>query len=500
MNKPLRLTLYILFTILLVAGAVRVYEVYKKKIFYGFIKRNVEVYVSKKYNVVFSCGGIGGNIFRSLSLYDVSVGKIQNVPEGLQFKARKAIFKYTVSDLINRKPRVEIEGLKLTYGSLTVPVDFHEDPGRITLRIDKKYFNLNWFKSLFLPDEILFLDGLGSLEGFVVLEGLKPKFFSVKFESDNLGILYASKFRARADLNLELKNSNGTPYLQGDIDIHEGEYYGAMVHMNTDTFTSIAFLDNLAADLHIKGENIELRTDPLDVFVIGDVQVTKREHQPFGLKGDIASMKGTYIFRENIFELKKAQLIFEGYPQKEPDIDITGEAKVKRYFITASVKGTPNNSRLDISSKPELSRNEIISLLLFGKKIKELDALEEKQLWGQGDIVASFMSKFLLGNAEAKAAWAIGVDEINVQMDGIKPGSSRAGMPSVEIGKYLGNDKLYGSYKVSPSQATGENPRQAVSGEYSITDNIVVQGERDFKDSVKIPEEDKVSVKFKWKF
>jgi len=73
-------------------------------------------------------------------------------------------------------------------------------------------------------------------------------------------------------------------------------------------------------------------------------------------------------------------------------------------------------------------------------------------------------------------------------------------MLSVEVGKYIQEDKMYGTYKIQPAQSIGQKPIQTAGGEYKLNGNIKVKGGRSFSESIKLPQEDKVVIEFQWKF
>ena len=90
---------------------------------------------------------------------------------------------------------------------------------------------------------------------------------------------------------------------------------------------------------------------------------------------------------------------------------------------------------------------KIFSLLLFGKRIEGLSLKEERDNYS-GDVTQYLVNKFFLRQGRAKIAGAVGLDDLNVEADfGRENGARGFQMPSVEVGKYLGTDMVYGTMK-----------------------------------------------------
>ncbi len=136
--------------------------------------------------------------------------------------------------------------------------------------------------------------------------------------------------------------------------------------------------------------------------------------------GDVKLVKGgTYDFEGKRFVVKKGDIYFTGDPSK-PLLDVEVEYQAENYLITITVSGTPAVPVINFSSRPSLTREQILSVILFDS--------EE----GAGSNSSEDMMK-MMGGAMAKSALAnagVKIDYLSLGTDG-----------SMEIGKKI-TDKI----------------------------------------------------------
>ena len=182
-----------------------------------------------------------------------------------------------------------------------------------------------------------------------------------------------------------------------------------------------AFMDGLSVELQIKtkkplvynAEGIHLKADV-------DVSLYKAENSDLLVLGSLDLIKGsTYVFQDKTFVLDKSAVYFTGNPNK-PLLDVKVNYKAVDYFITVKITGLADLPNITFSSKPSLSREEILSLILF-------DSVEAAGT-NSGDKMMRMM-----GGAMAKSA----LNDLGVKIDHLVLGEGN----SVEVGKKL-TDKI----------------------------------------------------------
>ncbi len=139
---------------------------------------------------------------------------------------------------------------------------------------------------------------------------------------------------------------------------------------------------------------------------------------------------GYYRFKEKKFILKKSYLYFSGDLNK-PFLDIKATYQSLNYLITITVSGTPSAPNIDFRSSPSLTREQILSVILFDS--------EEGGDTHSGDEMMRMM-----GGVMAKAA----LSDLGVKIDHLVFGENG----SIEVGKKL-------TKKITVIYINGEEPQ-----------------------------------------
>ncbi|HJT07446.1 MAG TPA: translocation/assembly module TamB domain-containing protein, partial [Stellaceae bacterium] len=94
------------------------------------------------------------------------------------------------------------------------------------------------------------------------------------------------------------------------------------------------------------------------------------------LTGKLEVVRGTYDFLGKTANLSKGTITFLGGKKIDPSIDI--EARVASTDVTAIVKisGTATQPKIALSSQPELPQDEILSRVLFGTSVSQINAAQ----------------------------------------------------------------------------------------------------------------------------
>jgi translocation and assembly module TamB len=94
------------------------------------------------------------------------------------------------------------------------------------------------------------------------------------------------------------------------------------------------------------------------------------------LTGKLEVVRGTYDFLGKTANLSKGTITFLGGKKIDPAIDI--EARVPSTDVTGIVKisGTATQPKIALSSQPELPQDEILSRVLFGSSVSQINAAQ----------------------------------------------------------------------------------------------------------------------------
>jgi len=181
------------------------------------------------------------------------------------------------------------------------------------------------------------------------------------------------------------------------------------------------FMENLSVDVQIQSkEPLIYKKGAIDIKTKADLSIHKAEQGELMVLGSVEILKGgSYTFEDKRFVLDKSYIHFTGNPNK-PLIEAIVNYKSLNHLITITVSGTPDTLNINFSSVPSLSKEQILSIILFDS--------EE----GAGTNSGEDMMK-MMGGAMAKSA----LSNIGVQLDHLVLGSGN----SVEVGKKL-SDKM----------------------------------------------------------
>jgi translocation and assembly module TamB len=136
------------------------------------------------------------------------------------------------------------------------------------------------------------------------------------------------------------------------------------------------------------------------VEVSGSVRIDKERGAPFVMSGSIETVRGFASFYSKKFDLEQGQVTFTSSPEITPLLDVAVTKEVADYLITMHVGGRAQKPELTLSSTPELSQADIVSLLLIGKTTDRLTSAERTALSSQaqqlaGNLVASQLENIL---------------------------------------------------------------------------------------------------------
>jgi len=196
---------------------------------------------------------------------------------------------------------------------------------------------------------------------------------------------------SRIDVKTRLEG--GSTDIEGTITILGGNIY---YDMDTKTFASDSdiinaeklkkkesspFMDALIASIKVNTENpLIYKTEEANIKINTDLLILKAPKDPVQILGTVEILKGSsYSFKNKKFVLKKSIIAFTGDPNK-PILDITAVYKTVTSEINIQITGSHTTPNIILSSIPRMSREEILSVLLF-------DTQEEAGNTSEGDML-----------------------------------------------------------------------------------------------------------------
>ncbi|MBT8344167.1 MAG: translocation/assembly module TamB, partial [Sulfurovum sp.] len=180
------------------------------------------------------------------------------------------------------------------------------------------------------------------------------------------------------------------------------------------------FMDNLSTSVQIKTEKpLIYKKGDINIKADVDLSVYKAEKSELMVLGSVEILKGgSYSFEGKEFVLDKSYVHFTGNPNK-PLLEVSVGYKSLNHLITIMITGSADSPNINFSSKPSLSKEQILSIILFDSE------------GGAGTNSGEDMMK-MMGGAMAKSA----LSNLGVQLDHLVLGEGN----SVEVGKKLTDD------------------------------------------------------------
>ena len=190
-----------------------------------------------------------------------------------------------------------------------------------------------------------------------------------------------------------------------------------IILQNLKNNTKSPFMQNLSLMLKIETLNpLRVKQNAMNIKVNPDITINKEKNAELLYLGTIDLIKGSsYIFQEKKFVLAKSAVYFTGNINK-PLLDMKAVYKSLNHLITISVTGTLNEPIINFSSNPSLTREQILSVILFDSE-------------GSGDTHSGNEMMRMMGGAMAKAA----LSDVGVKVDHLAFGEGN----SIEVGKKI---------------------------------------------------------------
>jgi translocation and assembly module TamB len=243
---------------------------------------------------------------------------------------------------------------------------------------------------------------MGEVSGFITAKGV------------SVPVVDGISMTCDADLRAEWSESEddepSLPRLSGEVMLTSFSYtrpiaigaadIGAITQRGRrKTFESYDPADDMMTfDVQLKSRDpLRLRNNLIDaqLMVDSDALVFSGTNQRFGMRGRLRLLTGGRIrLRANEFEIRQGYVQFDDTTRIAPHVDVTAVTEYRRYSsggaptgtaattrtggiwrITLHAFGDADNLRLDMTSEPALSQEDIVLLLTVGMTRAEVDQL-----------------------------------------------------------------------------------------------------------------------------
>ncbi len=321
--------------------------------------------------------------------------------------------------------------------------------------------------------------GKFSFEGSVDLSDHDIKSSTLIFKSVDLPVIYPDYFQGTITSNLNYSGDLNKGRLRGDLILMEGLYYQdfdpfgkAFIDKGTKILKSAARNDSLpdvSLDLTLKSRH-SIVVDNSSAFIElnPDIKIKGSLSKPL-ITGRTTMQKGGFIvFQKNTFSVTRGVLDFAPVHGIFPVIDIESESTISDYTIFLSISGNLKDPRFLLSSEPQKSQSEILTILLLGKNVNEFLKGNETAVSGTKE---KFLANWIHNTFQHVISKKFGLDYLEFTVtDGFSDDDTSG--TGLTIGKNI-SDRL--TLKYSASNDASEFIQKGTA-DYQFFENMIFSG------------------------
>lgn len=327
--------------------------------------------------------------------------------------------------------------------------------------------------------------GTFELSGDLALKDFSPLRVNARLNANALPLAVPDTLDVLMNGNLQFSGTPDDANLRGTLTLIEGLYYK---DVNLSPLKSLErkpppapaaprtypypFLKNLTLDVAVKHRNPFLVDNNLaSLEITPDLRIGGSLERPV-VDGRIEVPSGTVTYYHRSFTVDKGVVDFVSPYRIEPLVNLESETQVRSWTIRLTVSGPPDNLRFQLTSTPQETDQDILSLLLVGKTSRELIA-------GEGGSSASpeqLMAQLVAGGLVEEVKKTTGVDLLEVEASGEGSNGEEADTHiKVTVGKELSR-RLMVKYA---TESQGGEVVQRAEAEYRLLEHFLLTAFQD---------------------
>ena len=369
---------------------------------------------------------------------------------------------------------------------------------------------------------------VGTLDSRVVVRGVRLA------PSEGISSTFDADLEVTFDAKAQGHDGAALPRVTGDVTI--GSFgYTRPISLTTDLGalgtrakrTEVnaydPALDVVTFDVHVRARSpLVIKNNLAEVQLAidsGTLEVTGT-NQRIGLRGSLKALPGgRFHFQSNEFEVRQGLIRFEDPTRVAPNVDVTALTEYRRYTdtsagaaagagdggpsgasvgstrggsiwrITLHAFGDADNLRVDMTSEPSLSQEDIVLLLAVGMTRAELDQLQASSIGAS--IALNYLGAASGADRAVKQALPI--------IDDFRFGSAYSTVtgktePQLTVGKRLTND-----LRASVTAGLSEDRELRSNIEWRLNNRLSVQGSYDNINDVSSSALGNLGVDLRWR-
>ncbi len=338
--------------------------------------------------------------------------------------------------------------------------------------------------------------GRFTVGGSITHDFFTPTKIDLNIVGDGLPVEMPDMLSLLLNAKIRIVGEKGKAEARGEIVLVNGIYYRD-VNINLLLLESIGkrsrsvsppseplkipFFDEIVLNINVSHrEPFLVQNNLAEMEIRPDLSIGGNLSQPV-VKGRADVTSGTITFKKKVFDITRGVIDFVNPYKTEMMLDIEGNTTISennknQWEITLTLKGTPDNLELNLSSVPEETDADILSLLIFGQKTGEWNKGDSQNKTSTRQLLTGIIADTLSG--ELKNVTGMDILELETGTDSSsdeQEAQKESERVKVTVGKHL-SDRM--TIKVDLESKNGEMIQRAIS-EYKFLENILLKGFQD---------------------
>ncbi len=332
------------------------------------------------------------------------------------------------------------------------------ETGDMLLEVKSAELALTDLDPLLPPD--MDLEGIVEVE-FKAAGAVSNPTFDGRLVTKDMSLAVAKDLQASPTVNLEFGGNLSRPSVKGSIvierallripemkeSLHDADGDAILweaadsfrvAHDTTSAGTTETDTSGVEEPEGFKGMDIDvtisipnsfrIESERINFELEGDLRIRQEGDRPI-ITGELKPTKGRLSFMGRYFEIQRGSVFFYGGDEMNPSFDLSLKARVTDVDIFIKLTGTALKPEVELTSNPAKAESDIMSLLLFGKSMNDLDGSQSNLLTQR---TAEILMVFGASKLEGEMSKRLGVDMFTFQQSTRDPNQT-----ALTVGKYL---------------------------------------------------------------
>ena len=193
------------------------------------------------------------------------------------------------------------------------------------------------------------------------------------------------------------------------------------------------------------GDDVRVEAFGLQGKILGGVSTIVQTGETAIGRGELSVDIGRYEAYGQKLDITRGRLLFDASPLNDPGLDIEARRKIETITVGMNVRGTLRAPRLTFFSDPSMPQSSIVSYLLTGKGMDNMQSGDAATMSSASDELAVQGGGLLASQIGRR----LGLEEVGVESS---TGSSGETNTALVLGKFL-SPRLYISYGISLTES-----------------------------------------------